>query len=167
MDNKYSVESYYGTDTNGHFFGLESSMETDEWSQVEENAHEMLSSGKNVKITDKETGNSLEINSDAYMENFEGEFPFKPQDLENNEQEKFEYQLLSRLQADCKYVLDTEVGENGIKLEKAQSHLWAKNPEEQIAKMRELYNAVPVKPALADDLIPQIRRFKNTAAHRQ
>ena len=55
MDNKYSVESYYGTDTNGHFFGLESSMETDEWSQVEENAHEMLSSGKNVKITDKET----------------------------------------------------------------------------------------------------------------
>lgn len=146
MDNKYSVESYYGTDTNGHFFGLESSMETDEWSQVEENAHEMLSSGKNVKITDKETGNSLEINSDAYMENFEGEFPFKSQDLENSEQEKFEYQLLSRLQADCKYVLDTEVGENGIKLENAQSHLWAKNPEEQIAKMRELYNAVPVKP---------------------
>ena len=146
MDNKYSVESYYGTDTNGHFFGLESSMETDEWSQVEENAHEMLGSGKNVKITDKETGNSLEINSDAYMENFEGEFPFKPQDLENSEQEKFDYQLLSRLQADCKYVLDTEVGENGIKLENAQSHLWAKNPEEQIAKMRELYNAVPVKP---------------------
>jgi hypothetical protein len=145
MDNKYSVESYYGMDTNGHFFGLESSMETDEWSQVEENAHEMLSSGKNVKITDKETGKSIEIVSDAYMENFEGEFPFKPQDLENSEQEKFDYQLLSRLQADCKYVLDTEVGENGVKLENAQSHLWAKNPEEQIAKMRELYNSAPVK----------------------
>lgn len=146
MDNKYSVESYYGTDTNGHFFGLESSMETDEWSQVEEHAHEMLSSGKNVKITDKETGKSIEMVSDAYIENFEGEFPFKPQDLENNEQEKFDYQLLSRLQADCKYVLDTEVGENGVKLENAQFHLWAKNPEEQITKMRELYNAAPVKP---------------------
>lgn len=146
MDNKYSVERYYGTDTNGHFFGLESSMETDEWSQVEEHAHEMLSSGKNVKITDKETSKSIEIVSDAYIENFEGEFPFKPQDLENNEQEKFDYQLLSRLQADCKYVLDTEVGENGVKLENAQFHLWAKNPEEQITKMRELYNAAPVKP---------------------
>lgn len=85
---KYSVESYYGTDTNGHPFGLESSMETDEWSQVEENAHEMLSSGKNVTITDKETGKSLEIVSDAYIENFEGEFPFKPQDLEQSLEEK-------------------------------------------------------------------------------
>lgn len=89
---------------------------------------------------------SIEIVSDAYIENFEGEFPFKPRDLENNEQEKFDYQLLSRLQADCKYVLDTEVGENGVKLESAQFHLWAKNPEEQITKMRELYNAAPVKP---------------------
>ena len=89
---------------------------------------------------------SIEIVSDAYIENFEGEFPFKPQDLENNEKEKFDYQLLSRLQADCKYVLDTEVGENGVKLENAQFHLWAKNPEEQITKMRELYNAAPVKP---------------------
>lgn len=89
---------------------------------------------------------SIEIVSDAYIENFEGEFPFKPRDLENNEQEKFDYQLLSRLQADCKYVLDIEVGENGVKLENAQFHLWAKNPEEQITKMRELYNAAPVKP---------------------
>ena len=41
---------------------------------------------------------SIEIVSDAYIENFEGEFPFKPWDLENNEQEKFDYQLLSRRQ---------------------------------------------------------------------
>ena len=88
---KYSVESYYGMDINGHPFGLESSMETDEWSQVEENAHEMLSSGKNVTITDKETGKSLEIYSDAYIDNiedFNGEFPFKPQDLEQSLEEK-------------------------------------------------------------------------------
>ena len=48
------------------------------------------------------------------------------------------YQLLSRLKADCDYFL----GAGG----RAEKHLWAGNVREQIAKMRELYDALPEKP---------------------
>lgn len=48
------------------------------------------------------------------------------------------YQLLSRLKADCDYFL----GAGG----RAEKHLWAGNVDEQIAKMRELYAALPEKP---------------------
>ena len=48
------------------------------------------------------------------------------------------YQLLSRLKADCDYFL----GAGG----RAEKHLWAGNVREQIAKMRELYAALPEKP---------------------
>ena len=48
------------------------------------------------------------------------------------------YQLLSRLKADCDYFL----GAGG----RAEMHLWAGNVREQIAKMRELYDALPEKP---------------------
>lgn len=46
--------------------------------------------------------------------------------------------LLSRLKADCDYFL----GAGG----RAEKHLWAGNVREQIAKMRELYDALPEKP---------------------
>ena len=49
-----------------------------------------------------------------------------------------EYRLLSRLKADCDYFLDA-----GGRTEK---HLWAGNVREQIAKIRELYAALPEKP---------------------
>ena len=49
-----------------------------------------------------------------------------------------EYRLLGRLKADCDYFLDT----GG----RAEKHLWAGNVREQIAKMRELYGALPEKP---------------------
>ena len=48
------------------------------------------------------------------------------------------YFLLSRLKADCEYFL----GGGG----RAEKHLWAGNVREQIAKMRELYDALPEKP---------------------
>lgn len=48
------------------------------------------------------------------------------------------YFLLSRLKADCEYFL----GAGG----RAEKHLWAGNVREQIAKMRELYDALPEKP---------------------
>ena len=48
------------------------------------------------------------------------------------------YFLLSRLKADCDYFL----GSGG----RAEKHLWAGNVREQIAKMRELYNALPDEP---------------------
>ena len=49
-----------------------------------------------------------------------------------------DYRLLSRLKADCDYFL----GAGG----RAEKHLWAGNVREQIAKMRELYDALPEKP---------------------
>ena len=49
-----------------------------------------------------------------------------------------EYRLLGRLKADCDYFLDA----GG----RAEKHLWAGNVREQIAKMRELYAALPEKP---------------------
>ena len=48
------------------------------------------------------------------------------------------YFLLSRLKDDCDYFL----GAGG----RAEKHLWAGNVDEQIAKMRELYAALPEKP---------------------
>ena len=49
-----------------------------------------------------------------------------------------EYRLLGHLKADCDYFL----GAGG----RAEKHLWAGNVREQIAKMRELYAALPEKP---------------------
>ena len=51
------------------------------------------------------------------------------------ERQTVEYQLLARLRSDCEYSLNT--GEN---------KLWAGNAQEQIEKMRELYNGLEVKP---------------------
>ena len=48
------------------------------------------------------------------------------------------YFLLSRLKDDCEYFL----GAGG----RAEKHLWAGNVREKIAKMRELYDALPEKP---------------------
>lgn len=54
------------------------------------------------------------------------------------EQDSDDYRLLSRLKDDCEYFL----GAGG----RAEKHLWAGNVREQIAKMRELYAALPEKP---------------------
>lgn len=54
------------------------------------------------------------------------------------EQGSDDYRLLSRLKADCDYFL----GAGG----RAEKHLWAGSVREQIAKMRELYDALPEKP---------------------
>ena len=54
------------------------------------------------------------------------------------EQGSDDYRLLSRLKADCDYFL----GAGG----RAEKHLWAGNVREQIAKMRELYAALPDEP---------------------
>lgn len=53
--------------------------------------------------------------------------------IENpTEEQKFNYMLLSRLQADCEYYL----GNGRI----YGDHLWAGNVKDQIAKMKELHN---------------------------
>ena len=55
---------------------------------------------------------------------------------ESNQENK--YQLLGRLVSDCKYYLGGGYG--------AEKHLWAKSVEDQIAKMKEIYNSLDVKP---------------------
>lgn len=52
--------------------------------------------------------------------------------------ERFEYMLLDRLRQDCDYYLNY-AGRN-------PKSLWAGNEQQQIDKMRELYNSVPEKP---------------------
>ena len=52
-----------------------------------------------------------------------------------------DYRLLSRLKADCDYYL----GAGG----RAEKHLWAGSVEAQIAKMRELYDALAGKTGVA------------------
>ena len=56
----------------------------------------------------------------------------------DNEGSEYNYRLLSRLKSDCDYFLG-----NGNRYEK---HLWAGNVDDQIAKMKELYNKLPEKP---------------------
>lgn len=56
----------------------------------------------------------------------------------DNEGSEYDYMLLSRLKSDCDYFLG-----NGNRYEK---HLWAGNVDDQIAKMKELYNKLPEKP---------------------
>lgn len=51
---------------------------------------------------------------------------------------QFLYQMLSRLESDCKYFL-----ENG---EVAEKHLWALSVDNQISAMKEIYNKLKEKP---------------------
>lgn len=57
---------------------------------------------------------------------------------EEKKDESFNYRLLDRLRTDNEYYLG-----NGNRNDK---HLWAGNPKDQIAKMRELYNGLSKKP---------------------
>lgn len=52
---------------------------------------------------------------------------------EPSEEDKFKYSLLDRLRMDCDYFLGNGNGYEG--------HLWAHNVEDQIAKMKELWNS--------------------------
>jgi hypothetical protein len=66
--------------------------------------------------------------------------------IRSNESNEFEYEyrLLDRLRSDCDYVLRTM--DYGSSFDSAQKHFWAKNWQDQIAKMREIYSVLPEKP---------------------
>lgn len=61
---------------------------------------------------------------------------------EHNTPVKEDYQLLSRLQADCEYYLGA-CAANQVDMDEAQKHLWAGTIEGQIDKMKELYQSFP------------------------
>lgn len=58
--------------------------------------------------------------------------------FDTTKQQEFEYMLLGRLQTDCDYYL----GNGG----RSKRYLWADDEVRQIAKMKELYESLPVKP---------------------
>ena len=82
--------------------------------------------------------------------------------------QSFEYQLLDRLKSDCEYVLaeyrrsetQGDSSREGRKL--AQKFLWANNAKDQIAKMKELYRKLKVKPEwiTLEDIAEYERQFK-------
>lgn len=58
--------------------------------------------------------------------------------FENYNDPKFLYQMLSRLESDCKYFLGNGNG--------AEKHLWALTVDNQISAMKEIYNKLEEKP---------------------
>jgi len=61
------------------------------------------------------------------------EIHFIKREEQPTQEEKFNYQMLSRLKMDCEYYLG-----NGNRNEK---HLWAGNEQEQINEMKKIYNS--------------------------
>lgn len=83
---KYQVESYYDK----YYRGLEDDLFTNDWSEVEEFAHEHLMKGRYVVIYDTENGIRQTIDPDEYAEGFDGEFPYKPWNLGESKKIKTE-----------------------------------------------------------------------------
>lgn len=79
---EYTVCSYY----DGLFRGLEDKGKFTDWSEVQEFSHTKLMDGHYVCISNEETGEMAELNPDIYRDEFNGEFPVKPEDLEGSEQ---------------------------------------------------------------------------------
>ena len=88
--------------------------------------------------------------------------------VKSSNEQSFEYQLLDRLRTDCDYVLNTyyrpevqgDISREERKL--AQKFLWANNAKDQIAKMKELYRKLKVKPEwiTLEDIAEYERQFK-------
>lgn len=78
---EYAITAYYGT----NYSGIESTFETNEWSEVEEFSHEKLMNGLSVVIENRYDGKTAELNSDRYADTFDirnGEFPVDSQYME-------------------------------------------------------------------------------------
>lgn len=79
---------------------------------------------------------------DILMESADNQWSPLPQAERKNTPVKEDYQLLSRLQADCEYYLGA-CAANQVDMDAAQKHLWAGTIEGQIDKMKELYQSFP------------------------
>lgn len=85
----FEITAYYGTNNSG----IESTFETNQWSEVEAFSHEKLMDGLSVVIEDRRDGNTAELNPDKYRDTFEarnGEFPVDEQymDVDYGDSEK-------------------------------------------------------------------------------
>lgn len=89
--------------------------------------------------------------------------------IKSSNEQSFEYQLLDRLRSDCDYVLNTyyrpetlgDISREERKLQ--QKFLWANNAKDQIAKMKELYRKLKVKPdwITLEDIANYEKQFKD------
>lgn len=77
-ESTYYVVAYLYT----NYTGIMDDLSTNDWSAVEEFAHEHLYKGNLIEIVNNETGASVRLNPDEYFEDFNGEFPVKSWDLE-------------------------------------------------------------------------------------
>lgn len=102
-----------------------------EWIEKPENR---WSSTLSTHDTDKETMTISSVSKDMSASSKEIK--------EHNTPVKEDYQLLSRLQADCEYYLGA-CAKNQVDMDAAQKHLWAGTIEGQIDKMKELYQSFP------------------------
>ena len=68
----------------------------------------------------------------------EGTILSEEQLREEADSPEFKYQLLDRLKSDCEYFLKAG--------NRSEKHLWAGNVDDQIAKMKELWNSLEEKP---------------------
>lgn len=84
---KYEVRAYFSTDDNGHGTGLADEYKGNDWSKVEEFSHKQLCDGLYIEIKDYDTGVTKEIDPDAYLDTYDGEFIYKPYDFEDAIQE--------------------------------------------------------------------------------
>ena len=74
---KYTVSAYFDEDKRG----VADRIICEDWSEVEQKAHEFLSNGHITTIEAHDTGVELTLTPDEYFESFEGEFPLKPDDF--------------------------------------------------------------------------------------
>lgn len=74
----YAVYGYYDENCKG----LENSDWCSNWEEVEDLVHQYISKGDIVRIKNNETGNDIIITPDEYWDNFEGQCPVSPQDVE-------------------------------------------------------------------------------------
>lgn len=87
---------------------------------------------KDLDLLDDDESN-LQSAIQSYRNHYIQEFESYTKKEENNTNLEYNYMLLGRLRSDCEYFLGYGNG--------SERHLWAGNIDEQIAKMKELYNS--------------------------
>ena len=110
---------------------------TDDWSRPVYKCIETSCLYKDITLGSKNPdlyscSNDFDGEPDCHIK-YELEIHFVKTEEQPTEEEKFNYQLLSRLQSDCNYYLG--YGNRDI------SKLWAGNEIEQIEEMKRLYNS--------------------------
>ena len=77
----YKVNAYYGKSCCGEFVALAADIETAAWNEAVNFAHDSLTHGYYIEIIETQSGNMVKLDPVEYFDNFEGEFPYKPEDL--------------------------------------------------------------------------------------